>query len=64
MLSRKQEHSAAPYPAPHHEQAPLLARLRNVGMALNWAMISDDGTKPVPLPREKVFYSAEKCHLT
>ena len=45
-------------------RASPLPRLRNVDMALNWAMISDDGTKPVPLPREKVFYSAEKCHLT
>jgi len=23
-------------------------------MALNWAMLSDDGARPVPLPNEKV----------
>ncbi|UZJ51664.1 hypothetical protein CBS101457_000984 [Exobasidium rhododendri] len=33
-------------------------------MALNWAMISEDGSKPVPLPGEKIFYSAERCNLS
>lgn len=32
-------------------------------MALNWTMLSEDGSKPVPLPGEKVFFSAERCSL-
>lgn len=33
-------------------------------MALNWAMISEDGTRPVPLPGEKIFFSVEKCSIS
>lgn len=32
-------------------------------MALNWAMLTEDGRRPVPLPHEKVFFSVEKCSL-
>lgn len=33
-------------------------------MALNWALISEDGSRPVPLPGEKIFFSVEKCSLS
>lgn len=33
-------------------------------MALNWAMITEDGSRPVPLPGEKIFFSVEKCSLS
>ncbi|MCO5549655.1 hypothetical protein L7F22_003128 [Adiantum nelumboides] len=33
-------------------------------MALNWALISEDGSRPVPLPDEKFFFSVEKCSLS
>ncbi|PWN95905.1 hypothetical protein FA09DRAFT_331841 [Tilletiopsis washingtonensis] len=33
-------------------------------MALNWAMLSDDGARPVPLPNEKILCSIEHCQLS
>ncbi|CAO1638763.1 unnamed protein product [Sympodiomycopsis kandeliae] len=35
-----------------------------VTMALNWAMIDATGTKPVPLPEEKIFLAVEKCQMS
>ncbi|KDN38201.1 hypothetical protein K437DRAFT_251430 [Tilletiaria anomala UBC 951] len=32
-------------------------------MALNWTMLNEDGTAPVPLPSEKVFFFAPGCEL-
>ena len=33
-------------------------------MALNWAMINEAGTQPVPLPGEKIFFSAPGVDLS
>lgn len=33
-------------------------------MALNWAMLTEDGSRPVPLPGEKIFFSVEKCSIS
>ena len=32
-------------------------------MALNWTMLNEEGNAPVPLPSEKIFYSAPGCEL-
>jgi hypothetical protein len=41
----------------HHQD------IAHFDMALNWAMLTEDGSRPVPLPGEKVFFSVEKCSV-
>jgi hypothetical protein len=33
-------------------------------MSLNWVMMTQDGTAPVPLPQEKMFYTQPSVKMT
>lgn len=54
---------AAPLALSSHSITHITTPAQLDKMALNWAMIDADGSRPVPLPEEKIWLAVEKCQM-